>query len=82
MTFVINNLMEAIRSSKKALREALPNHAEVFRQVEADMRRRVNVIVKERETGQPVIPIVSYSEVKAGAVPAEQIGRASCRERV
>jgi hypothetical protein len=75
MTFVINNLMEAIRSSKKALREALPNHAEVFRQVEADMRRRVNVIVKERETGQPVIPIVSYSEVKAGAVPAELIAK-------
>src|SRR6266481_1278903 len=75
MTFVINNLTEAIRSAKNALREALPNHAEVFRQVEADMRRRVNVIVKERETGQPVIPIVSYSEVKAGAVPAELIAK-------
>jgi len=75
MAFVIDNLGEAIRSSKKVLREALPNHAEVFRQVEAEMRRRVSAIVKERETGQPVIPIVHYSDVKAGAVPAELIAK-------
>jgi hypothetical protein len=75
MAFVIENLGEAIRSSKKVLREALPNHAEVFRQVEAEMRRRVNAIVKERETGQPVIPIVHYSDVKAGVVPAELIAK-------
>jgi hypothetical protein len=75
MAFVIDNLGEAIRSSKKVLREALPNHAVVFRQVEAEMRRRVNAIVKERETGQPVIPIVHYSDVKAGVVPAELIAK-------
>jgi hypothetical protein len=75
MAFVIDNLGEAIRSSKKVLREALPNHAEVFRQVEAEMRRRVNTIVEERETGQPVIPIVHYSDVKVGAVPAELIAK-------
>jgi hypothetical protein len=75
MAFVIDNLPEAIRSSKKALREALPNHAEVFRQVEAEMRRRVNAIVKERESGEPVIPIVHYSEVKAGVVPAKLIAK-------
>jgi hypothetical protein len=75
MAFVIDNLPEAIRSSKKALREALPNHAEVFRQVEAEMRQRVNAIVKERESGEPVIPIVHYSEVKAGVVPAKLIAK-------
>ncbi|HZD46010.1 MAG TPA: YbiU family protein, partial [Acidobacteriaceae bacterium] len=75
MAFVIDNLGEAIRNSKKVLRQALPNHTEVFRQVEAEMRRRVNDIVKERETGQPVIPIVHYSDVKAGAVPAELIAK-------
>ena len=75
MAFVIDNLAEAIRSSKKVLREALPNHAEVFQQVEAEMRRRVNAIVKERETGQPVIPTVHYSDVKTGAVPAELIAK-------
>jgi len=75
MAFVIDNLPEAIRSAKKALREALPNHAEVFRQVEAEMRQRVNAIVKERESGEPVIPIVHYSEVKAGVVPAKLIAK-------
>jgi hypothetical protein len=71
MAFVIDNLPEAIRSSKQALRKALPNHAEVFHQVEAEMRRRVSTIVKERETGEPVIPIVHYSDVKAGGVTPE-----------
>jgi hypothetical protein len=75
MAFVIDNLSEAIRSSKQALRKALPNHAEIFRQVEVEMRRRVNTVVKERETGEPVIPIVHYSDVRAGGVPPELIAK-------
>jgi translation initiation factor 1 (eIF-1/SUI1) len=75
MAFVIDNLPEAIRRTKKALRDALPNHTEVFRQVEAEMRQRVNIIVKERESGQPVIPIVQYSDVEAGVVSAELIAK-------
>jgi len=75
MEFVIENLPQEIRQSKKTLREALPNHAEVFRQVEAEMRRRVNTVVKEREAGQEVIPIVQYSDVESGAVPPELIAK-------
>jgi hypothetical protein len=75
MAFVIDNLPEEIRNSKKALREALPNHAEIFRQVEAEMRQRINTIVKEREAGQEVIPIAHYSDVEAGAVPAGLIAK-------
>jgi hypothetical protein len=75
MAFVIDNLPEAIRRTKKALRQALPNHAEIFHQVEAEMRRRVDIIVKEREAGQSVIPIVQFSDVKAGAVPADLIAK-------
>lgn len=75
MAFAIDNLPEAIRSTKKALRESLPNHAEVFQQVEAEMRRRVDIIVKERESGQSVIPIVQYSDVKASAIPADLIAK-------
>jgi hypothetical protein len=75
MELVIENLPQEIRQSKKALRELLPNHADVFRQVEAEMRRRVDTIVKERELGQEVIPIVQYSEVEAGAVPPELIAK-------
>ncbi len=75
MAFEIDNLPEAIRSTKKALRKALPNHAEVFRQVEAEMRRRVDIIVKERESGQSVIPAVQYFDIKANTVPADLIAK-------
>ncbi|MEA2263726.1 MAG: hypothetical protein QOJ51_6551 [Acidobacteriaceae bacterium] len=75
MEFVIENLPEQIRQTKKTLREALPHHAEVFRQVEAEMRGRVNTIVKEREAGQEVIPTMEYSDVEAGAVPPELIAK-------
>ena len=75
MAFVIDNLPEDIRKSKKALRQAFPNYAETFREVEAEMRQRVDILVKEREGGQAVIPIVQYSDVEAGRVPAELIAK-------
>jgi hypothetical protein len=75
MRFEIDNLAEAIRTTKKALREALPNHAAIFRQVEAEMRHRVDVIVQEREAGEAVVPIVQYEDVEAGRVPTELIAK-------
>jgi hypothetical protein len=68
---VIENLAESIRSTKKALRAALPNYASVFRELEAEMGRRVEKLVAEREAGQAVVPIVQYSAIAAGTVPAE-----------
>ena len=68
MPFEVENLPEAIRKVKKDLRAALPNYAEVFREVESEMRRKVAQIVKERDTGDPVIPIVQYSEIAGGGV--------------
>ena len=68
---VIENLPESIRSTKKALRAALPNYAGVFRELEAEMGRRVEKIVAEREAGHAVVPIVQYSAIAAGTVPAE-----------
>ena len=65
MRLEIDNLAEAIRTTKKALCEALPNHAAIFRQVEAEMRQRVDVIVQEREAREAVIPIVQYEDVEA-----------------
>ena len=41
MPFEIENLPEAIRSVKKTLRSALPNYSHVFREVEAEMRKRM-----------------------------------------
>ena len=41
----------------------------------AEMRRRVDTIVRERESGAAVIPVVQYAEIASGAVPAEMIAK-------
>src|SRR5579862_7544690 len=68
MSLVIENLPETIRTTKKQLRAALPGYREAFREVEAEMRRRVEEIVSEREAGRDVIPIVQYADIAAGQV--------------
>jgi hypothetical protein len=70
MSLEIGNLPEMVRDTKKALRAKLPNYAAVFGEVEAEMRRRVDKIVAERNAGNAVIPIVQYSEIAAGTVSA------------
>jgi hypothetical protein len=75
MEFQIDNLPQAIQSIKKLLRQALPNYAATFLEVEAEMRRRVDTIVRERESGEAVVPIVQYAEVASGAVPASMIAK-------
>src|SRR3984893_10809761 len=79
MSLIIENLPEAIRTTKQQLRAALPEYKEVFSEVEAEMRRRVEEIVSERESGHDVIPIVQYKDVAAGEKPAELILEASGR---
>ena len=71
MSLVIENLPDAIRSSKASLRKALPNYSEVFHEVEAEVRRKIAQIVKEREAGEAVIPILQYDEIVGGAVTAK-----------
>ena len=70
MKFEIEDLPQLVRETKKSLRAALPGYAEAFQKVESEMRRRVDAIVKERESGEAVVPIVHYSDVAAGSVPA------------
>ncbi len=79
MSFVIDNLPEAIRSTKKQLRNALPNYRQVFVEVETEMRRRVDEIVQAREAGKDVIPVVRYGDIEAGAVAADPIARIRSR---
>jgi Gig2-like len=79
MSLEIKNLPDAIRSVKANLRKALPNYAELFREGETEMRRKVALIVKEREAGESVIPIVQYEEIASGAVSPEVV--ASIKER-
>jgi hypothetical protein len=78
-SLVIDNLPEAIRTTKQQLRAALPEYKEIFREVEAEMRGRVEEIVTERESGHDVIPIVQYPDVASGKVPAELIGKVRSR---
>jgi hypothetical protein len=75
MPFEVENLPEAIRSVKTTLRQALPNYAEVFREVESEMRRKVAAIVQEREAGGPVIPILQYQDIEDGTVSPEMLAK-------
>ena len=75
MLFQVDNLPEAIREVKKKLRRELPSYAKVFQEVEAEMRRKVAQIVKEREAGEAVIPILQYSDIAAGSVSEQMIAK-------
>ena len=79
MSLVIENLPEAIRATKQQLRAALPGYRDAFREVEAEMRRRVEEIVSEREAGHDVIPIVQYADVAAGQVSSELVNKVKAR---
>lgn len=79
MSLVIENLPEAIRTTKQQLRAALPEYKEVFHEVEAEMRGRVEEIVSERESGHDVIPIVQYADIASGTVPDELVRKVRSR---
>ena len=79
MSLIIENLPEAIRTTKRHLRASLPEYKGVFGEVEADMRRRVEEIVTERESGHDVIPIVQYADVASKKVPTQLIGKIKAR---
>ena len=75
MPFQVENLPEAIREAKKTLRRELPGYANVFKEVESEMRRKVAEIMKEREAGEAVIPVLQYSDIAAGSVSPEMISK-------
>lgn len=79
MPFEVENLPEAIRSAKQTLRRNLPTYETAFREIESETRRKVAEIVKEREAGEPVIPIVPYSDIAVGTVSPQMV--AKIRER-
>ena len=79
MPLEIENLPEAIREVKRALRDALPNYQEVFHEMEANIRRQVEEIVKHRDAGDPVIPVLQYADVAAARVTPEVTGQIKTR---
>ncbi len=79
MSLQIDRLVDAVRVTKEELRRALPNYADVFRDVEAEMREKIGTIVRERDAGESVIPIVEYSDIDKVKVSAATI--ASIKDR-
>lgn len=75
MPFQVENLPEAIRQVKKMLRRELPAYAGVFREVESEMIRKVAQIVKEREAGEDVIPVLPYSDIATGSASPEMVSK-------
>ena len=75
MPFEVENLPEAIRQARRTCGRRFPDYAEVFRDVESEMRRKVAQIVKERDAGEPVIPIVHYSEIAGGGVSPQMTAK-------
>jgi hypothetical protein len=73
MAFVITDLQAHIRQAKSELKSQLPNYREVFEELQADMRRRVDEIVAERDAGNEVIPIIQYDDVANGRVSEADI---------
>ncbi|MGF6753149.1 DUF1479 domain-containing protein [Paraburkholderia sp. GAS42] len=68
MPLIIDNLPDAIRSTKRTLRAALPNYRQVFQEVEGAMKQQIDAIVSERECGIGTIPTLDYAAIAAGNV--------------
>jgi len=64
----IDNIPQAIIDIKKQLRQALPNYAQVFQQVEADMRRQITVIEETLARGENPIPQLHADDIIANRV--------------
>jgi hypothetical protein len=79
MPLIIDNLPEAILSTKRMLREALPNHAQVFREMEGAISQQVDAIRRERDRGEETIPVFDYASIAAGDVDPRIVAR--IRER-
>lgn len=73
MALHIDDLPAAIRAAKRELRAALPNHREVFAEVEAAMRETAREIAALRDRGAAVIPEIRFEDIAAGRVEAGSI---------
>src|SRR3954470_17257152 len=79
MPLVIDNLPEAIRSTKRTLRAALPNYKQVFEQVEGAIRQQIDAIHRDRAQGRDAIPVFDYSSIVSGAVDQATIASIKTR---
>lgn len=70
---IIEDLPKSIRETKSALRSSLAERAEVFRDLEAEIRRQVQAIVDERASLRSVIPEIPYADIAAGRVSPQTV---------
>ena len=63
----------AIREAKAQLRARIGAAAAVMAEVEESMRAEVASVVAARDAGQPVWPVVNFSDVAAGTVPDDAV---------
>ncbi len=63
----------AIREAKAQLRARIGAATAVMAEVEESMRAEVASIVAARDAGQPVWPVVNFSDVAAGTVPDDAV---------
>jgi hypothetical protein len=75
MNFRIEDLPLAIQQARAELRRNLPSYATGFHEVENEIRNSVAQIVKEREAGEDVIPVLHYSDIAASSVSPETIAK-------
>ena len=73
------DLRAATRDIKAALRARIAASGrtveEVFAVIEARVAERVAEIAAEKERGETVWPVIDYSDIEAGTVPAEALAR-------
>jgi hypothetical protein len=69
----------AIRQVKARLREQIGDVACVLAEAEAALRAEVAAVVAERKAGHGLVPVVTFADLVAGAVPEEK--RSAIRRR-
>ncbi len=79
MNLHIDDLPQAIREIKQRLRQDLPNYAEVFASLEADMKRQIEAIHAELERGENPVPQIHADDIIHHRVSEQQ--KALIRQR-
>jgi hypothetical protein len=79
MPLIIDDLPQAIRSTKCALRAALPSYKQVFQEVEGAMKQQVDAILRDRDRGIGTIPTLDYAAINRGDVDPRTIAQIKSR---
>ena len=79
MPLIIDDLPEAIRTTKRALRAALPDYAQVFREVEGAIRQQVDAIHRDRNMQHDAIPVFDYKSIVSNDVDQRTVEQIKTR---